>query len=108
VTRWLYHVLRVEDDHGDPYTPRSLAAEGFVHCSWQPDAAESARRYFAPDAHLHVLRIDPRPLGALVVVAETPRGPMPHVHAPIPRSAILEVLEVDEVERAPDVMPPGA
>ena len=105
MNRWLYHVVRVEEDHGDPYTPRSLAAEGFVHCSFQPDAAESARRYFPPDARIHVLRIDPRPLGGVVVIADTPRGPMPHVHAPVPRSAIVQTLEVDELDLAPDEIP---
>ena len=100
MSRWLYHVLRVEEDLGDPYTPRSLAAEGFVHCSWQPDAAESARRYFTPDARIHVLRIDPRQL--VVEVADTPRGPMPHVYGAIPRSAVVEVLEVGDLEGAPD------
>jgi uncharacterized protein (DUF952 family) len=104
VNRWLYHVLRVEDDHGDPYTPRSLADEGFVHCSFQPEAAESARRYFPPDARIHALRIDPRPLVGLVVLADTPRGEFPHVHAAIPRSAIVERLEIVELAGAPDAI----
>ena len=52
--------MRVDEPLHDPYSPRSLAQEGFVHCSFRDDAAASARLYFPPDAALRILQIDPR------------------------------------------------
>jgi uncharacterized protein (DUF952 family) len=103
--RWLYHVVLVSEDHGDPYAPPSLAKEGFIHCSYRPSAAESARLYFPPGAALRVLQIDPRRLQIPVDEAPTPRGPMPHVHGAIPRDAVAAVLRLDELAAAPDEIP---
>lgn len=89
-------------DLGDAYTPASLAAEGFVHCSYRDAVRESARLHFPKDADLQVLRIDPRRVGARVEAADTPRGPMPHVHGPLPRDAIVETLSLDALDSAPD------
>jgi uncharacterized protein (DUF952 family) len=100
--RWLYHLVPVRDDVGDPYAPPSLESERFIHCSYRPAVAESARLYFEPGVELRVLRIDPRKLQAEVRVAETPRGPMPHVHGAIPRAAIVETLVLDALAAAPD------
>ena len=98
--RWLYHLLpassaqsAVTEASGGgalrgPYAPDSLAREGFVHCSYRDAVNETARLYFAPDAALDVLQVDPRRLDAPLVEAETPRGPMPHVHGAIPADAI--------------------
>lgn len=94
--RFLYHVMRAEDPLVDPYSPPSLAQLGFVHCSFLPSLAESARLYFPPDAQLRVLEIDPERLGGAVRVVETPRGPMPHVHGAIPRAAIVRVFDLDQ------------
>jgi uncharacterized protein (DUF952 family) len=102
VLRWLYHVLVASDPLDDPYVPLSWLREGFVHCSYVDVATASARLYFAPDADLRVLQIDPR--GLDVRVAQTPRGPMPHVHQPIPRSAIVRILTIDQLGGAPDVL----
>jgi uncharacterized protein (DUF952 family) len=87
----------VADDVGDPYAPSSLASEGFVHCSYAPSVHETVALYFAADARLRVLEIDPRLLTAAIDVAETPRGPMPHVLGPIPRSAVVAVFERAEL-----------
>jgi uncharacterized protein (DUF952 family) len=102
VLRWLYHVLPARDALGDPYTPASWAREGFVHCSFVDAARASARLYFAPEIALVVLQIDPRGLDVRVVA--TPRGPMPHVHQPIPRQRIARVLTLDQLDGAPDVV----
>ncbi len=99
--RWLYHLVRPADDAGDPYAPASLAREGFVHCSYRPDVAASARLHFPGEAP-RVLRIDPRLLGVAVEEAATPRGPMPHVPGPIPRAAVAAVLALGDVADAPD------
>jgi cyclohexyl-isocyanide hydratase len=99
--RWLYHVATSPPPDGD-YAPASLAKEGFVHCSFRDAVAASARLYFPPGATLFVYCIDPRRLPARVEVAQTPRGPMPHVHGDIPRDAIREVIAIDDVDARPD------
>lgn len=103
-SRWLFHVVeRARWERGDdPYRPDSLGREGFVHCSYRDLVVESARLYFAADAALVVLEIDPRSIDATIDVAATPRGPMPHVHGPIPRSAVRAVLALDEVSSRED------
>jgi dCTP diphosphatase len=102
--RWLFHIVeRARWERGDePYAPESLAREGFVHCSYRDAVAESAQLYFAKDAALVVLEIDPVHLDAHINVAATPRGPMPHVHGAIPRDAVRAVLSVDEVSSRDD------
>ena len=99
--RWIYH-LAESDPSTEAYAPESLRTEGFIHGSYRDAVAESARLYFPASAVLRVLRIDPRRLDVPVEVAETPRGPMPHVHGPVPRDAIREVLSLDALSRAPD------
>lgn len=100
--RWLYHVtFRVRSEIA-PYTADSLYKEGFIHASYASDARESARLYFPEGADLVALQIDPSKLDVPVEVANTPRGDMPHIHGPIPRDAIRRVLELSELESAPD------
>jgi uncharacterized protein (DUF952 family) len=102
MTRWLYHLVEEKDDVGDPYAPYSLGDEGFIHCSFLSDVAESARLYFPPSAKLRVLQIDPRLLEARIEVVDTPRGPMPHVHGAIPRRAVVKVLSLADLGAASD------
>ena len=102
LVRWLYHVLAGDGPLEDPFSPPSLAFEGYIHCSFRDAAAASARLYFAADARLRVLQIDPRRVGCEVRVVETPRGPMPHVHGVIPRAAIARELTLDQLPDAPD------
>jgi cyclohexyl-isocyanide hydratase len=101
--RWLYHVLRTDQvpAPGASVAPASLASEGFVHCSFRDAVAESARLYFAGQ-DVRVLRIDPRRLDVPLELADTPRGPMPHVHGAIPARAVREVLTVGALANAPD------
>jgi putative intracellular protease/amidase/uncharacterized protein (DUF952 family) len=100
--RWIHHIVPRGAALGASYQPASLAEEGFVHCSFRDAVRESARLYFPPGAALDVLRIDPRRVGARVEHAATPRGPMPHVHGPIERDAIAEVLPLEAIDAAPD------
>ena len=103
--RWLFHVVeRARWERGDePYAPDSLAREGFVHCSYRDKVLESARLYFAPDAELVVLQIDPLMISCAIDVAQTPRGPMPHVRGPIDRSSVVAVLSLDAVPARDDL-----
>ena len=101
--RWLFHLVRAEDlgwGSDGRYAPASLAREGFIHASYKDRVEESARLYFQPEdlPGLRVLAVDPRRLDVPVDVADTPRGPMPHVHGSIPVDAVrvigLDALDV--------------
>jgi cyclohexyl-isocyanide hydratase len=110
--RWLYHLLPRQDlptgiapctpDPAAHYAPESLAREGFIHASYAESVAESARLYFAPGSDLVALRIDPRRLDHPLTVASTPRGPMPHLHGPLPLSAIRAVHEAPDWQKLDD------
>jgi cyclohexyl-isocyanide hydratase len=105
--RWLYHALPRHEAaavlSGDgPLAPPSLETEGFVHTSYRDVARASAELYVGGDAV--VLAIDPRRLGRRVDVAETPRGPMPHVMGDVPRAAITRALELAELPDADDTV----
>jgi putative intracellular protease/amidase len=106
--RWLYHLTPRGTQFGDFYAPPSFATEGFIHCSFRDAIHDTAHLHFPSTTALDVLQIDPRRLAARIDLAATPRGPMPHVHGPIPRDAIasvftLHALDVfDGVGVAPD------
>lgn len=114
--RWLYHALPRDAwlearaaNARDGFAPASLGREGFVHASYRDRVVESARLYLPQDRPIAVLQIDPRLLVATIDVAETPRGPMPHVHGAIAWGAITRVwdladLEVGEPSDAPDYL----
>jgi uncharacterized protein (DUF952 family) len=97
--RWLFHIV---EEGAAPALP---GPEGFVHCSYRDDVAESARLYFRAGARLDVLQIDPRRLGGVrVEEAETPRGKMPHVLGEVPPGAVRKRLALADVPAAPDVV----
>jgi cyclohexyl-isocyanide hydratase len=100
--RWLYHLAPRGPALPARYAPPAFAAEGFIHASYQPAVAESARLHFPAGADLVVLQIDPRRLDVPVDVVETPRGPMPHLRGAVPRDAVRGLLELAEVAAAPD------
>ena len=79
--RWLYHAR-----------PRGQAGfddrAGFVHCSFANEISRSIVLHMPGVADVEILKIDPRRLDVPVDVADTPRGPMPHVHGAIPDDAI--------------------
>jgi cyclohexyl-isocyanide hydratase len=106
--RWLFHVVRAEElgwGSDGRYAPPSLGHEGFIHASYRDVVVESARLYFEPEElpTLRVLAIDPRRLDVPIEVAETPRGPMPHIHGAIPVDAV-RMLDLDAVEAHADVV----
>jgi cyclohexyl-isocyanide hydratase len=100
--RWIYHLRERGAPIGDRYTPESLAREGFVHGSFRDAVRESSRLYFPERAELEVLQIDPRRLDVPLEIAETPRGPMPHVHGAIPRDAVRATIDLAKVDSMPD------
>ncbi|MER5601147.1 DUF952 domain-containing protein [Streptomyces sp. NPDC002265] len=75
---------------------RTLAEEGFIHCSTRAQLPRvAAFLYGAPDApdDLVVLVVDPARLGAPVKYeAPEPGGEeFPHVYGPIPVDAVVDV-----------------
>ncbi|WP_394821900.1 DUF952 domain-containing protein [Pendulispora albinea] len=111
--QWLFHILPRADwnafraANASAYAPPSLATEGFLHTSYRDKVAESARLYFAPDADLLILRIDPRKLDVPVDIAKTRRGPMPHIRGPIPGAAVCAVVTLADLPGEPDVLDPS-
>jgi putative intracellular protease/amidase/uncharacterized protein (DUF952 family) len=106
--RWLFHLVRPEDlswGSDGRYKAPSLASEGFIHASYKDAVWESARLYFKAEelTRLRVLAIDPRRLDVPIEVADTPRGPMPHIRGPIPVDAV-RVLDLEAVDVHADVV----
>jgi cyclohexyl-isocyanide hydratase len=103
--RWLYHLVSRGTPIGAPYVAPSLAAEGFIHASYKDAVRESASLYFASSdlARLKVLAVDPRRLDVPIDVADTPRGPMPHVCGSIPVDAV-RVLDLASFDVHPSVV----
>lgn len=104
--RWIFHVVVAEQlswGTDGRYAPSSLEAEGFVHASYKDRVEESAKLYFPAGSALVVLAIDPRKLDVPLHIADTPRGPMPHVHGSIPREAVT-VIALADVASHPDVL----
>lgn len=106
--RWLFHLVRPSDlgwGSNGRYAPASLAREGFIHASYKDMVRESAALYFAADelSSLRVMAIDPRRLDVPIDVAETPRGPMPHVCGSIPVDAV-RVMDLEAFDGEADVV----
>jgi len=72
---------------------RSLADEGFIHCSFAEQVDATADRFYADVDDAVVLRIDPRRLTSRIVVEDLAGTgeQFPHVYGPIPVDAVVEV-----------------
>ncbi|MEO6950547.1 MAG: DUF952 domain-containing protein [Polyangia bacterium] len=101
--RWLYHAL-VRGTDADPYAPSSLVTEGFIHCSFAPTLRDSIALHYAGRDDIDVWQLDPRLLDTGIDVADTPRGPMPHVLGVIPRAAIRQRWTLAELPELPDAI----
>ena len=72
---------------------RSLAEEGFIHCSFADQVEAIANRYYDDLDELVLLTVDPSLLGTELVIEDPfPDAPerFPHVYAPIPVAAVVE------------------
>jgi uncharacterized protein (DUF952 family) len=92
--RVVYHLVprSVWEAAPQPYQADSLASEGFIHCSNAEQVASSANRFFADQADLLVLQIDPTRLTS--PLRDEPAGTgelFPHVYGPINPDAVLAV-----------------
>ena len=76
----------------EPYRAASLETEGFIHCSYAPQVAASANRFYASAAELLVLCIDPDRLSSPSKAEPAGTGELfPHVYGPINRDAVTSV-----------------
>lgn len=108
---WIVHICPRADWEAasGEYRPVSLKSEGFIHFSDPDQALETANRYYAGQAGLLLLWVDPARLRA-----ELRREPVggrifPHLYGPLNTDAVLSVREFppdhDGVFR--ELPPPG-
>jgi uncharacterized protein (DUF952 family) len=101
--RRIYHLVpRTAWEHAPagPYRAASVTTEGFIHCSNGNQVAGSANKFYATEAELLVLAIDPDRLTSPLRDEEGRQGELfPHIYGPINREAIVEVIRL---ERGPD------
>lgn len=78
-------------------------ADGYIHFSTGPQAAETARRHFAGKADLVVLAIEADDLGEALVWEPSRGGDLfPHLYGHLP---VAKVLAVSEAPLAQDGVP---
>ena len=97
----LYHIALADDwaraestgEYAVSTRGRSLADDGFIHCSFAEQVAATADRFYADVDDAVVLRIDPDRLVSRVVVEDLDGTgeQFPHVYGPIPVDAVVEV-----------------
>lgn len=92
----LYHLALAED--WDPATTeyrgstlgRTLAQEGFVHCSTAEQLQDTADRFYRGRGDVVLLTIEPRLVNAEIRVEDG----FPHVYGPVPTAAIVSAVAV--------------
>jgi uncharacterized protein (DUF952 family) len=72
---------------------RSLAEEGFIHCSFAGQVATIASRFYASRDDVVVLEIDEDRVGAEIRVELAPDTDeqFPHIYGPLPVAAVVDV-----------------
>lgn len=75
---------------------RSLAEEGFIHCSFAEQVQATADRYYRGRDDVVLLTIDAARLDAEVRVEEAPGTgrSFPHVYGPVPVEAVVDARPV--------------
>ena len=82
---------------GGPYDRstigRSLADEGFIHCSFEHQVAATAERFYAGRDDVVVLHVDPDRLDHEVRVEDLVGSgeAFPHLYGPLPVEAVVAV-----------------
>jgi uncharacterized protein (DUF952 family) len=97
----IFHIALAEDwaaaEEAGEYTVstrgRTLAEEGFIHCSFAEQIDATAARFYADVEDAVLLRIDPERLPTPVVVEDLDGTgeAFPHLYGPIPAEAVVEV-----------------
>lgn len=75
---------------------RSLAEEGFIHCSFPAQVQATADRYYRGRDDVVLLHIDPARLDVEVRVELAPGSgeAYPHLYGPLPTDAVVEAIPV--------------
>jgi len=89
----IYHIVLPDKWNafrGTVYEHESLAAEGFIHCSFEEQLDEVLERYFRGVDVVTILEIDPTKLNSRLVVEPSTNGESyPHIYGPINTDAII-------------------
>lgn len=103
----IYHLALTgdwESDAGGPYTTstlgRSLAEQGFVHCSFRDQVQQIADLVYRGRPDVLLLELDPALLAAAVQVENLDGGEQsfPHIYGPINRDAVVKVTPLRALE----------
>lgn len=75
---------------------RSLADEGFIHCSFAEQVPDTIRRFYADVDQVVLLKIDPSRLTSRVVVEDLlgTGETFPHVYGPIALDAVIDATSL--------------
>lgn len=101
----LYHLALADEwdeavHRGGPYTRstahRSLAEEGFIHCSMEAQLQGTADRHYRGRDDVVLLSIDPALVGSEIRVEDLHgmAEAYPHVYGPIPLAAVISAKSV--------------
>lgn len=98
----IYHIVLPEsweEQKNQPeYEHESLAAEGFIHCSYDHQLDAVLGRYYLGQTRVLILTIDPALLRSeLVEEASTGGEIYPHIYGKINRDAIVEISERSDI-----------
>ena len=101
---FIYHIVLPEiwkQVRGERlYRHESLAAEGFIHCSYEGQLDGVIGRYYADQEELVILTIDPEKLSARLVAEPSTGGEIyPHIYGPLNLTAVVDE-EVRHTERS--------
>ena len=89
----IYHLALTEHwnastlDYRKSTVDKSLEEEGFIHCSYADQVADTARKYYAGRDDVLLLTIDPSAVPSEIKV----EGGFPHIYGPLPRDAVIRV-----------------
>lgn len=91
----LYHLISRSEfaahPNDEPYTPASLAHEGFIHLSATSEQVTwVANAFYRAIPDLVALVLDEALLDAPVQWDATPDGRFPHLYGPLTRAAIVD------------------
>lgn len=92
---FIYHIVLPEiweQVRGESlYRHESLAAEGFIHCSYEDQLEAVIKRYYADLDALVILTIDPGKLASRLVAEPSTGGEVyPHIYGPLNMNAIVD------------------
>jgi uncharacterized protein (DUF952 family) len=97
---WIYHITTVavwqDAQQYGSYTHPSLEAEGFIHCSYYDQVAETAQVHFKGQTELLLLCIDPARLKVELKPEVSRSGAVfPHLYGPLNLDAVQKTYPFD-------------